>query len=322
MKRVDLATLAAVCYGLTDDESIWLTDLSQLLGAWLDRGFGVAAWAFQAGAYGPSILPPVGVTLEIGQAMQAAAAATPGEIARQFFFGPRTGSASERTGFAGGLQDQPWFERLRDLGARDIGALTLLDCSGAGVAFAGTSPQVVRTTGQLRGRLERIGAHILAGFRLRRRLGEIDAVLASDGRLLDAQEEACAPEQREALRAAVKAFDRAGSTRVSDASDEALASWRGLVSGRWSLVQSFESDGRRYLVARRNPPGDGPHPGVSALEAHALLLRAQGASLKLIAYELGLSLSAAHGLVRRGCAKLGVGNEAELGRLFAQMPLR
>jgi hypothetical protein len=31
--------------------------------------------------------------------------------------------------------------------------------------------------------------------------------------------------------------------------ERALQLWRALVDGRWSLVDSFETDGRRYVVA-------------------------------------------------------------------------
>jgi hypothetical protein len=52
---------------------------------------------------------------------------------------------------------------------------------------------------------------------------------------------------------AAKAIDRARS-RARSNEDEALELWQGLVAGRWSLVEQFDSDGRRFLVARKNDP--------------------------------------------------------------------
>jgi DNA-binding NarL/FixJ family response regulator len=158
---------------------------------------------------------------------------------------------------------------------------------------------------------------VLAGFRLRRALAQVDdAVLAPDGQLLHAEHEARAPRHQQALRDAVKAFDRARSRERRIDPDTALEAWRALVSGRWSLVESFESDGRRYLVARRNPPGAMAGQALSRLEAHALVLRAQGASYKLAAYELDISTATAHRMVQSGMRKLGVSHESELPLLI------
>jgi DNA-binding CsgD family transcriptional regulator len=97
---------------------------------------------------------------------------------------------------------------------------------------------------------------------------------------------------------------------------DALEAWRALVSGRWSLVESFESDGRRYLLARENPPDKVREAALSALEARVLLLRAGGASYKWMAYELEISTAATHRLVQSGLRKLGIRNEHELPALF------
>ncbi len=51
------------------------------------------------------------------------------------------------------------------------------------------------------------------------------------------------------LRHAALATERArGALRNADP-DQALQLWRGLVDGRWSLIEQFSSDGRRFLVA-------------------------------------------------------------------------
>jgi DNA-binding NarL/FixJ family response regulator len=73
--------------------------------------------------------------------------------------------------------------------------------------------------------------------------------------------------------------------------ERALATWTALVSGRWSLVDRYERDGRRYLVARPNPH-DAPDPRMLSERERAVAhLVALGWSNKWIAYELGLSPS-------------------------------
>jgi hypothetical protein len=80
----------------------------------------------------------------------------------------------------------------------------------------------------------------------------------------------------------VRAFDQARAQRGGQDADESLASFEGLVAGRWSIVQNFESDGRRYLVAIQNQPGQIAAAALSPNEAHSLLLRAQGLTNKLM----------------------------------------
>jgi DNA-binding CsgD family transcriptional regulator len=235
----------------------------------------------------------------------------------QFYLGQRAQKACERLNCPTGLEEDPLFcEWKKVFGIRDFNALTLLDTSGIGLAFFAPTREVTKSRPVDLRRLERVGAHILAGFRLRRRLHRVDAVLGPDGKLLHAEPSAQALEHRDALRSAVKALDRAQSKHGAADVDEALSGWEALISGRWSLVESFESDGRRYLLARENAPDEVRSAAVSALEAQALLLRAQGASYKLMAYELGVSGPAAHRLVVRATKKLGIRHDAELPGLL------
>jgi DNA-binding CsgD family transcriptional regulator len=111
-------------------------------------------------------------------------------------------------------------------------------------------------------------------------------------------------------------FEHALSALNRAEDHDAREAWRALVSGRWSLVESFESDGRRYLLARENPPDKVRDAALTALEMHALLLRAGGASYKWMAYELEISTAATHRLVQSGLKKLGIRNEHELPALF------
>ncbi len=117
---------------------------------------------------------------------------------------------------------------------------------------------------------------------------------------------------------AVKAFDHARSKQSGNNADESLQAFEGLVAGRWSIVQSFESDGRRYLIAIQNQPGQVAASAVSPNQAHALLLRAQGLAYKVVSYELGLSEGKTHHLVQQGMSKLGIARETDLPLLFRQ----
>lgn len=305
------------CYALDRNDREWLDGLATAAEPFLGHGLGVAAWAFQKDDWTGDGLPS-GVERSVGEAMwQAAPQFTPAELI-DLFMGGRATSATERLGIDQGLDEHAAGSPFKSLGVKDAHALTVGDGAGRGVALAGLAPRILRVPADELRRLERLGAHLLAGYRLRRAFRQVDAVLDPSGRSLHAEGAAREPLNREALTRAVRAFDQARALRGGQDADESLAAFEGLVAGRWSIVQSFESDGRRYLVAIQNQPGQIPAAALGANEAHALLLRAQGLTNKLIAYELGLAESSVHHLIHEGMRKLGVPRESDLPLLFRQ----
>lgn len=112
---------------------------------------------------------------------------------------------------------------------------------------------------------------------------------------------------RSLLRRAATAMDRThGAAREEDGA-EALALWRGLVDGRWALVDRFEYDGRRYLVARRNE-----HEALSPRERQVVAHVVMGRGNKFVAHALGVSTSSVATHLAAAMRKLGVRSRAEL----------
>jgi DNA-binding NarL/FixJ family response regulator len=131
-----------------------------------------------------------------------------------------------------------------------------------------------------------------------------EAILRPDGTLEHATPAARSDAARASLRRAALAVDRArGKLRRRDP-HEALAIWKGLVAGRWSLVDHFDSDGRRYLIAHRNDPEAPDWRGLTRREQQVLAYATLGHSNKLIAYELGLATSTVSVHLARARAKL------------------
>jgi len=123
---------------------------------------------------------------------------------------------------------------------------------------------------------------------------------------------------RERLARASAELARAGGMRRASP-EEALAIWRGLVAGRWALVDHFDADGRRYLVARRSEPEPALIVGLARLtrrEREIVGLAALGHTNKLIAYELGLAATTVATHLASAAAKLGAATRIDLVRVF------
>lgn len=195
----------------------------------------------------------------------------------------------------------------------------------AAAAPEGTPPLPARTLHQL----ALFSAHLSSGLRLRTTLfgssyetmghARTDAVLDRGGRVLDAFGPAQPKRARESLADAVRRMDRArGALRRTDP-DEALALWRGLVDGIWSLVDRCDSDGKHYVLARRNEPGVGDPKALTQRERSVAAFAAMGHQDKFIAYLLGISAGTVSEHLKSARCKLGLASRAELIRVFAHL---
>lgn len=215
---------------------------------------------------------------------------------------------------------------LARYGWRDITAFSGVDPEGHGVYFGAWLPAPKQLSEKMRMRWTRVAVHAATALRLRRRLaGEArpaeraEAVLAPSGKLEHASGEARLDEARASLCAAVRDLEQArGKMRKSDP-DAAVASWKGLVSTRWTLVDQFESDGKRWVLAHRNEPRLGGLDALTERERQALGFAALGHTNKLVAYELGVSASTVAVLLHRAARKLGVATREELLAAFASL---
>jgi DNA-binding CsgD family transcriptional regulator len=313
--RWDSIRAVEACYRFTDSDEVWLNGLVEAVRPLIDDGFGVGAWTYAPGRWTSGRLP-IGIEPSIGERMFATPPYfTAAEIAR-CFCSSRVGSLAERTGYGKKLLEHPALRLHHSSGIKDFLGLTVADSSGEGAVLVAPLRELGTTSKPLRARLERLGAHLHAAMRLKRSLLAEDAVFSPDGRTVHAQGDAKDASARERLKCAVIAMEKARSQLGRSNPEEALSSWQALVAGRWSIVERFESDGRRYLLARANVPGSDASMVPTPLEQHALLLRAQSVSLKIIGYELGVTVGTASKLVQNGIHKLGLGNELELAALY------
>jgi len=336
----DRCALAAIdaAYTLDGCTTTWLKRILGAAAPQLDRGGGVLGWAFELDSNGTHRFasPVVGdeaVSPDVLRRFVArdADGDQEGPARRVTFFEQalRHGcpslesavAALERVPMSTGAAG-PGAHVLQDLaawGVADVLGAHAVDVEGHGVVLCGPAPARQSIDRVEARRWARVMVHLVSAMRLRRaldrRAAREEAILAPDGRVVHAEGEARAQARRDALRAAARQIDRARSRRGRRAPGEALEAWKGLVEGRWTLVDRFESDGRRYFIARRNEPEPWPRRRLSLRERQVAAYAALGYPNKVIAYTLGLAPSTVSSHLRAAMQRLGARDRADLAAL-------
>lgn len=303
----------------------WLAGLCSTAAPRFDHGFGVAAGVLEPGPAGGMRLSS---TFATNGAMPSPVLHAMLAINREL--SPPEGDAYRRAAplaTAGKVYEEAFRIRLgerapyraaHELGVRDWLVAQSVDPDGSGVGIFSPLPGPQSIDPREVALWGCALAHARAGLRLRTALEPADdAVLSPDGRVLHAEGDATRGGVREALRRSARDIDRARSGAGRRDPEAALASWKALVAGRWSLVDRFDHDGRRYLVARRNEPRVGRAQLLSERERQVAAHAAVGHSNKEIAYALGLSPSTVSSHLMRAIRRLGCGDRAGLAILFS-----
>jgi DNA-binding CsgD family transcriptional regulator len=316
----DPIAVVEAAYDLDADPTRWLAGVASTLQPAFDAGLGLAAHTFDASdparlRWGEPVLVGGAERVEMGTHDPLASAMA----ALLVGGGSSIVTVSEQTGlgeaFATWTPAEPLRARLR---ARDVLALKIADPTRRGIVVLAPLPAVESVPPAARATWSCLASHVAAGARLRHSWSRGDeAVLDEDGRVLHAEGLARGASAREQLRDAVRRQHRArGALRRLDPA-QALDVWRGLVAGRWSVVERFDTDGRRFLVARKNDPDVPPDPrGLTVRERQVLGYVGLGQSNRDIAYALGLAPSTVSEHVASGLRKLGLRGRAEAARLL------
>ena len=167
----------------------------------------------------------------------------------------------------------------------------------------------------------RFAAHLGAALRMRRLKAAPSpssalAVLLPNGRLEHGNRDTIAAQAP--LGSAAKAIDRArGKLRRLDP-EAAAALWRTMVREEWSLVDWYDHDGKRFLLAQENRIPTRSKDTLTPREEQVVACAAMGHSNKLIAYDLGLSIGSVAVLLGRAARRLGVCGRVALVRAFKE----
>lgn len=233
----------------------------------------------------------------------------------------RTACATASQVLHGEHQEKLRLATFEPFGVHDSFGVNSIDPTGRGCMLVGLLARTSRADAETVQVWTRVAAHIAAARRLRRALGgplpsdasahdNVEAILDGRGKVHHAQGDDAKRARGHLATAAVEIERARGKSRARGA--EAIAGWRAMVGARWSLVDHFERDGKRYLVAVRNEaPLDGLQQ-LSLRERQVVGFTLLGHANKVIGYELGVSTSTIGVLFGRAKRKLGVATRQEL----------
>jgi DNA-binding CsgD family transcriptional regulator len=210
-------------------------------------------------------------------------------------------------------------DRLAQSGIHDGINILSMDLDRRGLLLSLGIPAGPTIAPEKRTDLVRAATHIQSALRLRARLAAEsldvpaaddgleagDAVLTAEGKLLHAEGDAALANARRALQTAVRDVTHARIALRGDA-HRALGMWKGLVAAQWTLIDRFESNGERYVVARENTPRLNGLVALTPTERFVVAYAARGSTTKEIAYTLGISATTVRVLLMRAARRYGV----------------
>ncbi len=305
----------------------WIARVATAMKPVSDEGRGTFAWLVRRNAGAPDTFEAL-VDAEAPDPLMQAVAAWHQEASAEdnaiAYASGRLGLHSLVTKYgASRLLDSPLLKRtVRDRGMIDAGVLHI--SLGERKLLVGSFLRAPATFSVASQRFaERLGRRIADAHRLRRAIADqsaqVTAILTPGGRVAHAEGRGGDPVVRERLRTAVLRREKARTRLRQSQPDEALELFEGLVDGRFTVVDRFDNDGRRYLVAFENPPELAALRALTAREREILCRAIEGEPLKRIALELGLTPSAASAYLVAARKKTGLRTREEMVRWFRRL---
>ncbi|MFT3710135.1 MAG: LuxR C-terminal-related transcriptional regulator [Archangium sp.] len=305
----------AAGYRLDLDHASYVKQLVDLAVPLLDVGLGVIGYTYDAtnpgnpvidtfvnsDLFDPAWLPPFYESLAKAQVDVPRSDHPTGF---QAWGSMRCGQASQIEGMRDIL---PHFRHIG--GSTDSFAVNALDASGRGLWLGAPLPTTKKIPDARVTLFTRFASHLTSAYRIRRTHGPKPppraAVMSPRGKLLHAEGDSIAG-ARDELRDATLAFDHARTRKMRDDVELATRTWKPLIESRWALLDEFDTDGKRFVVAVENaPPTRARTKELSERELQVLTAAHFGHSNKVIAYELGLAASTVRVLLHRAAQKLG-----------------
>jgi len=209
------------------------------------------------------------------------------------------------------------LRRRLPLDADDSLCMRTPPSSGEGLHVCVLGRRRFQLSDRRRGYLNQLSAHVAAGYQVQRALAvgllntdSAVAIASVGGRLMHATGALCAPGATASFLERVKRMDRARCRSGKRSAEEVSDLWQAFVAGAYSLVETFDSDGRRMILAVRTPAGAAS--GLTPQERRVTGQAARGHGNKAIGDALGLSPSTVGVHLRAALRKLGLRNRQAL----------
>jgi DNA-binding CsgD family transcriptional regulator len=331
-ERLSLDPIALIERGYQHypDDSSWLQGAIEDVVQELDPTC-LAALSYVHGIHGPEepivVRPSAGVSTEQAKRLVATgfATSTPEEH-RMIATACRKPGLSSLRQILGDTSMDSWLARRpeRPSPFADAVAVMLPGPEGKPLVVTVTCARPRRIHDAEQALWHRIAIHWSAGWRLAGRApdadaADVEAILTSEGKVAHASGPGATKQGHELLRQATRDIDRARSRKGRSDPLEALALWQGLLAGRWSLVERFDTDGRRFMLACRNEPGLPASASLTRRQRQVVFYASLGLSNKEIAYALGLAENTISAHLSGGLARLRIKSRAELIRTSSEL---
>lgn len=324
MNTKDWVGLIEEAYRLENDDDTWLNRVLEHAASLASRGFWPTIGTYQYTPRNLKLIRSAALGPAHARDILAASMRVQTPTVNHFFrSGPSVTSLSEALFTREpGLADV--VQQITNGVVHDKLAVKGLTGQGSALILCWLFSKQIIPTVQERHRWQCAASHLGAGLRLRESVQTlnldsllVEAIFDSTGKLHDARQGAERQTARAALQRAVRRLDQLRTRQGRSNPDRALATWEGLVQGRWSLIDHFDSDGRRFVLAIKNDPRFPDPRGLTLRERQVAEFIGQGHSCKEIGYMLGISPSAVTNCTTRAVRKLGLSSLTELAAFFS-----
>jgi DNA-binding CsgD family transcriptional regulator len=322
LDKAPLIDLIVASYDTTEQEEPWAVRVVTALKAVASSSIG-GAYHFTSG-YDGGLFQVRSVVLDVamgeGGATSVALATTmnaPGEFMEPILGRTQGTTCATATRLGADLARSPGWRETWPAHVVDSLGFVARDANGDGFCACVGLDDLGALSAKETRVLAKLATHIGAGDRLRRAtranlLDDAEAILSPTGKVLHATE--TAKNKRDSLDDGRRRREEAKKNEHD--TEKALEIWEGLIAGRWSLVDHFDTDGKRFLLAMKNAPQVDKRADLTPRERRVCALAAMGHRDKEIAYMLGLSLGSVTAALHRTRGKLGVGSRSELARVW------
>jgi DNA-binding NarL/FixJ family response regulator len=325
VRAPDLVDVVEAAY-IPHTPSAWLGHVARALRPLLERGGGLLGYGFDASDMRLIKLgDPVfaGACPEVWSAMQRSTdGLEPRAVQRTYLGSQPFGTVAQRfLGSTRGVFSELARRHYAPNGFADLLVLHIVDADRRGCLFATPLPTSAAASRKEIRMWSRVAAHLRAGYRSSVRHGDdveaVDAILEPNGRALHARGFATTRAGREVLREAALRAQRARTARARADVSSALDLWQELIAGRWTLIERFDADGRRFLLARRNEADVQRHVQLTSREREIASRVLRGDSSKLIAHDLLVSEATISEHLKHALAKLNLRSVDDLREAHA-----